>query len=51
MHENGVPLADLAKGLGFAEDTIYTQKAKYGSAAMGEAKRLKELEAENKNKN
>ena len=47
-HEAGVPLADLAREHGFAEGTIYTWKSKYGGMAVGEAKRLRELEAENK---
>ena len=47
-HENGLPMADLARQHGFAGGTIYTWKAEYGGMAVGEAKRLKELEAENK---
>ena len=47
-HENGVPLADLAREHGFAEGTIYTWKAKFGGMEVSEAKRLRELEAENR---
>lgn len=47
-HESGVPLADLAREHGFAEGTIYTWKAKYGGMEVSAAKRLKELETENK---
>lgn len=47
-HEAGVPLAELAREHGFAEGTIYTWKAKYGGMEVAEAKRLKELETENK---
>ena len=47
-HENGVPLAELAREHGFAESTIYTWKAKYGGMSVSEAKRLRGLEAENK---
>jgi putative transposase len=47
-HEAGVPLADLAREHGFAEGTIYTWKARYGGMEVAEAKRLRELEAENK---
>ena len=47
-HEAGVPLGDLAREHGFAEGTIYTWKAKYGGMAVTDAKRLKELESENK---
>ena len=46
-HETGVPLLDLAREHGFAEGTIYTWKAKYGGMEVSEAKRLRELEAEN----
>ena len=47
-HEAGVPLVDLAREHGFAEGTIYTWKAKYGGLEVPEAKRLRELEVENK---
>lgn len=47
-HEAGVPLADLVREHGFAEGTIYTWKAKYGGMEVAEAKRLRELEAENR---
>ena len=47
-HEAGVPLVDLACEHRFAEGTIYTWKAKYGGMEVAEAKRLKELETENK---
>ncbi len=47
-HEAGVPLADLSREHGFAEGTIYTCKAKYGGMEVAEAKRLRELEIENK---
>ena len=45
-HEAGVPLADLAREHGFAEGTIYTWKSKCGGVAIGEAKHLREFEAE-----
>ena len=47
-HEAGVPLAELAREHGFAEGTIYTWKAKYGGMVVADAKRLKEVESENK---
>jgi len=47
-HEAGVPLAELTREHGFAEGTIYTWKAKYGGMVVADAKRLKELESENK---
>ncbi|MAF83378.1 MAG: hypothetical protein CL797_04680 [Chromatiales bacterium] len=43
-----VPLPELAREHGFAEGTIYTWKAKYGGMEVTEAKRLRELETENK---
>ena len=43
-----MPLAELAREHGFAEGTIYTWKAKYGGMVVADAKRLKELESENK---
>jgi len=43
-----VPLAVLAREHGFAEGTIYTWKAKYAGMEVSEAKRLRELEAENR---
>lgn len=46
-HEAGVPLAELSREYGFAEGTIYTWKAKYGGMDVPDAKRLRELEAEN----
>ena len=47
-HEAGVPLAELARENESAEGTIYTWKAKYGGMVVADAKRLKELEGENK---
>lgn len=41
-------MADLAREHGFAEGTIYTWKAKYGGMDVSDAKKLRELEAENK---
>jgi putative transposase len=47
-HASGVSAAELARQYGFAEGTIYTWKAKYGGMEVSEAKKLRELEAENK---
>ena len=47
-HEAGVPLADLAREHGFAEGTIYTWKSKFGGMEVADAKKLRDLEAENK---
>jgi len=46
-HEAGVPVADLSRKYGFAEGTLYTWKAKFGGMEVSDAKRLRELEAEN----
>jgi putative transposase len=47
-HEAGVNAMDLGRKHGIARDTIYRWKAKYGGMEVGEAKRLKELEDENR---
>ena len=47
-HDAGVPFAELAREHGFAEGTIYTWKTEYGYMEVAEAKRLRELEIENK---
>lgn len=46
-HEAGVSATDLSRKHGFAEGTLYTWKSKYGGMDVSEAKRLRELEAEN----
>ncbi|MDI5889534.1 transposase [Halomonas rhizosphaerae] len=46
-HERGVSVAELARQNGVTEQTIYRWKAKYGGMEVSEAKRLRELEAEN----
>lgn len=40
-------MADLCRELGIADGTSYRWKSKYGGIEVSEAKRLKELEAEN----
>jgi len=40
-------VAELARQNGVTEQTIYRWKAKYGGMEVSEAKRLRELEAEN----
>lgn len=40
-------MAELARQNGVTEQTIYRWKAKYGGMEVSEAKRLRELEAEN----
>jgi putative transposase len=43
----GASMADLARRHGVTEHTLYRWKSKYGNMEVSEAKRLKELEAEN----
>ncbi|MGE3745805.1 MAG: IS3 family transposase [Sphingomonadaceae bacterium] len=45
--EAGAKTADLARRHGVSEATIYNWKAKYGGLEVSEARRLRELEAEN----
>jgi putative transposase len=45
--ESGVKVKDLIREHGIAEQTYYNWKAKYGGLNVAEARRLKELEAEN----
>jgi putative transposase len=46
--EAGRKVAELARELGVSEATLYTWKSKYGSMEVNEARRLKELEEENR---
>ena len=46
-HEGGRQAADIVRELGIAEQTFYNWKRKYGDMNVSEAKRLKQLEAEN----
>jgi len=45
--EAGRSAAELSRQYGFAENTLYAWKAKFGGMEVSEAKRLRELEAEN----
>lgn len=47
QHEAGRPMVDLAREHGIAQNTLYRWKSKYGGMEVSEAKRLRELEAEN----
>jgi len=47
QHEVGRSMVDLAREQGIAENTLYRWKSKFGGMAVNEAKRLRELEAEN----
>jgi putative transposase len=47
-HEAGASAKDLSRRHGVAENTIYRWKSKFGGMEVSEAKRLRELEAENR---
>ena len=46
--EAGRKVPELARELGVSEATLYTWKSKYGGMEVNEARRLKELEEENR---
>ena len=46
-HETGVKTSDLCRRHGISEATFYNWKAKFGGMDVSDAKRLKQLEAEN----
>ena len=46
--EAGRKVTELARELGVSEATLYTWKSKYGGMEVSEARRLKELEDENR---
>jgi len=46
--EAGLPVKDLIRKHGISEQTYYRWKSKYGGMEVSEAKRLKALEAENR---
>ncbi len=46
--EGGLPLAELIRKHGISEETYYRWKSKFGGMELGEAKRLKQLEDENR---
>ncbi len=48
LHENGAKVADIVRQYGIAEQTFYRWKSKYGGMEVSEAKRLKQLEDENR---
>ena len=47
-HENGKKAADIVRENGISEQTFYRWKSKYGGMDVSEAKRLKQLEEENR---
>lgn len=46
-HEAGMPAHDVIRKHGIANGTFYRRKSKFGGMEVSEAKRLRELEAEN----
>jgi putative transposase len=46
--EGGLPIPELIRQHGIAEGTYYRWKSKYGGMELGDAKRLKQLEDENR---
>lgn len=47
-HEAGAGTGDLCRRHGIAQGTFYKWKAKYGGMEVSDARRLKELEDENR---
>jgi len=47
-HEAGASVPDISRRHGVAENTIYRWKSKFGGMEISEAKRLRELEDENR---
>jgi putative transposase len=45
--EPGVAVKDLCRKHGFSDASFYTWRARYGGMGVSEARRLRELEAEN----
>ena len=45
--EAGLPIKDLSRKGGFSDATFYKWRAKYGGMDVPDARRLRELEAEN----
>jgi putative transposase len=45
--EAGTPIPELCRKHGFSDASFYTWRMKYGGLSVNEAKRLRELEAEN----
>lgn len=46
--EGGLPLPELVRQHGICEGTYYRWKSKYGGLELSEAKRLRQLEEENR---
>jgi len=46
--EAGMPIVELCRKYGISDATYYNWKAKYGSMTVSDAKKLKQLEDENR---
>lgn len=46
--ETGTPMVEVIRRMGISEQTFYRWKQKYGAPAVGELRRLKQLEDENR---
>jgi putative transposase len=46
-HEAGASVPEIARRQGVAKNTVYRWKSNFGGMMVSEAKRLRELEAEN----
>jgi putative transposase len=47
-HEAGTPTSELCRRLGISQETLYRWKRKYGGLEVSDARRLRELEEENR---
>ena len=48
LHESGGKVSDIVRQHGISEQTLYRWKSKYGGLEASDAKRLKQLEDENR---
>lgn len=48
LREAGLPVKELCRRHGFSEASCYLWRSKFGGMSMPDAKRLKELETENR---
>ena len=46
--ENGTTMPELSRKLGVSEQTLYLWKKKYGDLGVGELRKLRQLEQENR---
>ena len=45
--DGGIPVMELCRQHGFSDASFYTWRAKFGGMTVSDAKRLRDLEAEN----